>query len=354
MKTIGIIGGGQLAWMLAIEAKKLGYKTICLDPNPKASASYVVDEMIVAPYENLKAVELLCQKSDVVTYEFENVDACVIKNLQEEYNIVQGYLPLYISQNRLREKQAAEQSGLKVPKYLKIMNQTELIAGINKIGYPAILKTSSGGYDGKNQYWLKSHQELPIIQPDEYILEQVIDFDFEVSIIAFRNIKNEFTHLPIARNVHQNGILYYTTVPADISTDLERQIIDLAKQFMVYHQFIGIITLELFIKGNEIYFNEMAPRPHNSGHYSLDVCDQNQYTLLLAAILNQPLGEVVLKTKALMLNILGQDVKRLKKLCDTTFPFKHYDYLKDVMRNNRKVGHITYLNATKEQLQFIK
>lgn len=348
MKTIGIIGGGQLGMMLAIEIHKLNHRAICLDPNPKCPASYVCDETIVSEYNDINGLTMLGEKSDIITYEFENVKTEPLKFIKDKYNILQGIEPLFDSQNRIREKENAIKHGLTPPKFFRVMSLDDLLSGIKMIGYPCVYKTTTLGYDGHGQVVLKSEEDIKRVEPflnGEGILEEFIKYDYETSIIMVRD-KNSIISFPMTTNIHKRGILDLCI--ASDEKKIFKQIAIKAKDFMISANYYGILTIEFFVKGDDFYFNEMAPRPHNSGHYTIEGCNTNQYKELAKFLLQMPLEEPKLLGPTVMKNILGFDYENMKKLKDSDNIHIH-DYHKGEVRKNRKMAHITFTNTTIEE-----
>lgn len=341
--TIGIIGGGQLGMMIAEAAKKKHYKTICLDPNPLCSASHICDEVIVGSFNDLTKLQELGSKSDVLTYEFENIDALGLNYIKENYNIPEGTEPLYISQNRLREKGNAMACGLEPVPYQQVLNKIDLLAALAKIGYPALYKTTTLGYDGHGQYLIKSLADIDQIPFNtEGILEAYLDFDYECSIIMIRD-KEKIVSLPISINKHKHGILDLSIVgeKLPIFTKIE----EASYSFMEKAGFYGILCIEYFVKGDKFYFNEMAPRPHNSGHWSIEGSTLSQYDLLVSFLTKEKLEEPHLKGNTIMKNILSEDYAKLP-----LFKNKHgiyiHDYFKTELKPRRKMAHITFTDLT--------
>ena len=348
MKTVGIIGGGQLGMMLAEEIHKLGAKAICLDPNPKCSASFVCDDVIVASYDDIEGLKKLGDASDVITYEFENVPSKQLKFLLDTYNIPQGIKPLFDSQNRIREKENAKIHGLKTPKFKAINSLEDLNKGIEEIGIPCVYKTTTLGYDGHGQVLIKSLDDIEKVKPflsGEGILEEFIKYDFETSVIMVRD-KEKTIAFPMGINKHKNGIL--DEVFVDKQLDVFEKIKKDAIHFMESTGYLGILCIEIFVKGNDYYFNEMAPRPHNSGHYTIEGCQTNQYRELAKFLLGMPLEEPKLLYPTVMKNILGFDYSNMKKLTNSDTVFIH-DYYKADVREKRKMAHITFIKTTKEE-----
>lgn len=349
--TIGVIGGGQLSWLICVEAKKLGYKTIVLDPNDKCSASYVCDEVIKSSFSDYSNLELLCKKSNVVTYEFENIPSNLVNELSNKYNIYQGYYPLFLSQNRIREKDSFRKLGFDLPKYEKVLNYLDLKEKVSSIGFPCILKTTELGYDGKGQFVIRNEEDLKDLnnlEDNEYILEEMINFDYEVSLICIKS-NNDFIHFPVSKNIHKNGILHLSIVGYD-NLFIEESFINKIKDYFNHYNLKGIITFELFKVGNKYYINEIAPRPHNSGHYTTDLCDYNQYSELVNCVVGNKLNKPNLLYKGIMYNILGQHYKYLDEFKNCKLKNKLYLYNKEEIRVNRKMGHITFIDEKYEDI----
>ena len=345
MKTVGIIGGGQLGMMLAEEIHNEGGRAICLDPNPKCPASYVCDDIVVSEYSDIEGLKKLGDMSDVLTYEFENVPSEQLKYLLDTYNIPQGIQPLFDSQNRIREKMNANNNGLKTPKFMAINSLDDLYKGIKEIGFPCVYKTTTMGYDGHGQVLLKSDEDISMVLPylkGEGILEEFIKFDFETSVIMVRS-KDQIISFPMGVNKHKHGILDLCIV--DKQTEIFNKIQDAAKKFMENCGYLGILCVEIFVKGDDFYFNEMAPRPHNSGHYTIEGCNTNQYRELARFLLGKRLEEPKLLGPTVMKNILGFDYENMKKLNDSNDVHIH-DYNKKDIREKRKMAHITFTNTT--------
>ena len=294
MKTIGIIGGGQLGLMIAEQERELGVRTVCLDPAADAPAFNVCDDHIVAAYDDAAALEELCRRSDAVTYEFENVPGDILIPLCGKYNIPQGYKPLYDSQDRLREKSNARDHGLRTPGFEAVDDEASLRAAVAKIGLPAVLKTRTLGYDGHGQLVLKTEADIEKALPMlavPCILEQFVPFDFEASVVLVSDGSHVVT-FPIGRNIHRDGILDLCFVPAEeMDDELRGRMIAAGERFMLTCGYRGILAIEFFVKGREFFFNEMAPRPHNSGHYTIEGCTTNQFRELVRFLLGEPLQE---------------------------------------------------------------
>lgn len=354
--TIGIIGGGQLGKMMAVEAKKMGYGVVVLDPTKSCPAAGVSDRQIVASFNDPDAIKELCTMCDVVAYEFENIDVDIINKLSNDYYIPSGGDALYISQHRMREKEFAKQCGVNVLPFAGVKDNETLINAIKIIGYPSVLKTCRFGYDGKGQKVLKSEKDLTevsgIINSKDAILETFVDFDYEISVIVTRGY-DEIVTFPIPINQHINNILDKSIVGKNKSDEIKDKAVKFALDIVSKLNYIGTMAIELFVKGEEVYFNEMAPRPHNSGHYSIEGCNQSQFETHIKAICGLNLGEVKLLHPTIMVNILGQDLDNVRKFIqskDFNQSALHL-YGKDEVKVNRKMGHITFYGDDIKELE---
>ena len=349
MKTVGIIGGGQLGLMIAEQARELGVRTISLDPAPDAPAFRVCDDHIVAAYDDAAALEELCCRSDAVTYEFENVPGEILIPLCEKYNIPQGYKPLYDSQDRLREKTNARDHGLRTPGFAAVDDEASLRAAVKELGLPAVLKPRTLGYDGHGQLVLKTEADieraLPLLAVP-CILEEFVRFDFEASIVMVADAERVVS-FPVGRNIHRDGILDLCIVPAETDPQVLERMKAESERFMRDCGYRGILAIEYFIRGGEIYFNEMAPRPHNSGHYTIEGSTTNQFRELVRYLVGEPLQEPRLVAPTAMKNILGQDLEAAEKVAAENLPgvYVHL-YGKTECRPKRKMGHITFVGMT--------
>lgn len=400
-KRIGIIGGGQLGLMIAQAAHRLDAFVTALDPSPDAPAFAEADARIVGAFDDLAALERLCEASDVVTYEFENVPGDILRHLEGKYNIKQGIAPLFDSQDRLREKDNARMHGLEPPRYRAVpaiddvpldaeacaalSPQSRLLhlgMSVGKIGMPCVLKTRTLGYDGHGQAIIRDMEDMEKaadLLSVPCLLEEMVDFDFECSVIMVSDGK-DIIHFPVSRNIHRDGILDLCIVPASAlqngggENDLCRRITASCESFMKSCSYRGILAIELFVKGDRFYFNEMAPRPHNSGHWTIEGCSTSQYMELCHFLLGLPLKRPELLSPSVMKNILGQDLDAAKTVVaeslvgagpgievsasedvDNAFcgeagkgVYVHL-YGKTQSRPKRKMGHITFVPMTPEQ-----
>ncbi|EJR46281.1 5-(carboxyamino)imidazole ribonucleotide synthase [Bacillus cereus] len=348
-KTIGIIGGGQLGRMMALAAKEMGYKIAVLDPTKNSPCAQVADIEIVASYDDLKAIQHLAEISDVVTYEFENIDYRCLQWLEKHAYLPQGSQLLSKTQNRFTEKNAIEKAGLPVATYRLVQNQNQLTEAIAELSYPSVLKTTTGGYDGKGQVVLRSEDDVDtareLANAAECILEKWVPFEKEVSVIVIRSVSGETKVFPVAENIHVNNILHESIVPARITEELSQKAIAYAKVLADELELVGTLAVEMFATADgEIYINELAPRPHNSGHYTQDACETSQFGQHIRAICNLPLGETNLLKPVVMVNILGEHIEGvLRQVNRLTGCYLHL-YGKEEAKAQRKMGHVNILN----------
>ncbi|WP_233710993.1 5-(carboxyamino)imidazole ribonucleotide synthase [Lederbergia citrisecunda] len=356
-QTIGIIGGGQLGQMMTFSAKEAGFKVVVLEPTHNSPAGQVADEQIVAAYDDRQALLQLAEKSDVVTYEFENIDYEALDWLMNKAYIPQGAELIRITQDRILEKQALTDAGVDVAPYAVINSLEDLEDGIRGIGIPSVLKTSRGGYDGKGQYVIKNEQDIEkaaeLLKNGPCVLEAWIPFEKEISVVMTRSTSGELSYFPVGENIHVNNILHQTIAPARVTENVKMKVSELAHKIADQLGLIGTLAVELFLTEDEkIYVNELAPRPHNSGHYTIEACNLSQFDQHIRAVCGWPLQNVKLLQKAIMVNVLGQHVDgvvdEILKRPDWSIHF----YGKEEAKHNRKMGHVTVLtNDIEETLE---
>ncbi len=353
--TIGILGGGQLGKMLAQEAKKMGYKVITLDPTPNCPGAQVSDDQIVAEFNDQTAALDLAKKADVLTYEFENIPAATVAYLEEEgVPIFPSSQVLEITQNRIVEKKFLRELGIKTVSFQRIVNFSELKQVSQDLGLPAVLKTTRGGYDGKGQVVLKTEEDIRNIEESffaqELIYEKFAPFIKEISVICTRGRNGQITTFPVSENIHRHNILYLSIVPARVSVEVKDRAAEIAKKVARGLEVVGAIGVEMFLLEDEtILVNEIAPRVHNSGHYTIEACYISQFEQHLRAICGLPLGSTKLLSPVAMVNILGEETSNNKaQLCGIdevlAFPGANLHlYGKEEARPGRKMGHISVL-----------
>lgn len=352
-QTIGIIGGGQLGRMMAIAAKAQGFRIAVLDPTENSPCGQIADYKIVADYSDLSAVKRLAEISDVITYEFENIDATALNWLCENAYVPQGKDVLEIIQNRISEKKAIQLAGVEVAPYEVIEALDDIYHAVGMIGYPCVLKTATGGYDGKGQLVINSEEEIfkgeELIKTGPCVLEKWLSFEKEISVIIIRNPKGETAVFPIGENIHKDNILHKTIVPARINQGAKNKAVALASQLAKSLNLIGTLAVEMFFTGDgRIYVNELAPRPHNSGHYSIEACETSQFEQHIRAVCNWPLGSTELLKPAVMVNILGEHQEELLAKFEGFPNWKIHLYGKKEAKIKRKMGHVTILKHSIE------
>lgn len=353
--TIGIIGGGQLGKMMAQSAQKMGYKVAVLDPAEDCPCRYVAHEFIQAKYDDEKALNQLGQKCDVITYEFENISAQQLKLLCEKYNIPQGYQAIQLLQDRLTEKETLKSAGTKVVPFISVKESTDIDKAIETLGYPFIVKTRFGGYDGKGQVLINNEKDLQegfkLIETSECVAEKFLNIKKEVSLTVTRGNNNQITYFPLQENEHRNQILFKTIVPARIDKIAEAK--EQVNKIIQSIHFIGTFTVEFFIdSNNQLYVNEIAPRPHNSGHYSIEACDYSQFDTHILAVTGQSLpNSIELLKPAVMMNLLGKDLDLLENEFNEHPEWHLHIYGKSERKDSRKMGHMTVLTNDVNQTE---
>ncbi|AAZ68861.1 5-(carboxyamino)imidazole ribonucleotide synthase [Ehrlichia canis] len=351
--TIGIIGGGQLGKMISIAATNLGYKTHLLTDNQDSPSINVTNNVtILDNYYNKELLLEFASSVDIATLEFENIPSTTIDILSQKTKVYPGKTALHISQNRIREKQYIRNLGIKTANFRIIDNYDNLVHNVLELGYPALLKTTELGYDGKGQYLITQPGDLNTLSTlnwqQEYILEKFVKIHKEISIIISKSINGSIEFFPVAENHHTNGILATSSVPASISEEINIQAKNIALQIAESFNLVGILAVEFFITDEqELIVNEIAPRPHNSGHWSLDACNISQFEQLTRAICGLPLKPVKLLFPCTMDNILGDDIYNYYQY-KTKINESIYIYGKTKASKNRKMGHINRLNLKHE------
>lgn len=354
--TIGVLGGGQLGRMLALAGRHMGYRFAVLDPTEDSPMGQVADWQITAAYDNAEAARELARLSDVITYEFENVDAGVAGMLMSESYVPQGSRLLHTTQHRLREKRALEAAGAPVAPYAEIRSAEELEAAVERFGTPCVLKTATGGYDGKGQCVIRSLGEAGDAFAAlgggavELVLEAFIRFERELSVIAARSPRGEGKAFPAAENIHVENILHVSIVPARTTDEVRRRAEELAVKLAEALDVVGLLAVEMFLtEDGELFVNELAPRPHNSGHYTIEACVTSQFEQHVRAVCNLPLGSTELLTPAVMVNLLGEHVEPALNWLGTQeaeeegLAVKLHLYGKKEAKRGRKMGHINLL-----------
>lgn len=353
--TIVIIGGGQLGQMMALSAKAMGYKVGVLDPTDHAPAGQVADFQIVAEYDDLKALTQLATQSDVLTYEFENVDQTALKQVENLTRIPQGIELLTITSHRLREKTFCRQHGLPVTPFASVKSMADLQAAIQKIGQPGLLKTVEGGYDGHGQFDINEQTDWQLIEDEieqtEWIYELKQDFVRELSVMVTRDGQNQVITFPVSENRHQHHILHTSIIPAQTTDTVKSKAQHIAIQTAEALNLRGVLGIELFeLASGELMINELAPRPHNSGHYSIEACNISQFDAHIRSICGLAIPPIRQFEPAVMVNLLGDNLLAARSDWPTHPEWHLHDYGKAEVRDRRKMGHITVTGPAIESL----
>jgi 5-(carboxyamino)imidazole ribonucleotide synthase len=356
INTVGILGGGQLCQMLSEYLTSQNKKVYFIDPSKNPPAKFTNAIHIKKSYDDAESLKFLSEKCDVITYEFENIPIKSLEKIEKKINIFPSSYILSISQNRLNEKTNFIKSGIKTPKFISFSKNEELKESIkqSKMNFPLIIKTNTMGYDGKGQFKLENPNE--IIKtfnylPDntKFIIEEKINFKKEISVIIGKDIHGNIANFEPIENIHKNGILDISIFPARVSNDIKKNAIKLSTKFIEQIELIGIIAIEMFVDKNEnILFNEIAPRPHNSGHLTIESHSLSQFGMLGKIISGEKINKPVSNKTALMKNLLGDFFMKKNSndiLNEISSKQNHFVklYNKEEIKLGRKMGHITIL-----------
>tara|TARA_R110002020_G_scaffold5887_7_gene24232 strand:- start:2623 stop:3711 length:1089 start_codon:yes stop_codon:yes gene_type:complete len=352
--VIGIIGGGQLGRMLAMAAARLGYKTIILEPDVNAPAAQVANSQIVADYDDSEALDQLAALCDVVTYEFENVPVAAVKSLEARLPVRPGSKALEVAQDRLLEKATARELGAQTALFAPVSSLTDLEDALVTTGLPAVLKTTRLGYDGKGQAKLVRPEDadaaLAAMNGRMAILESFVHFESEVSVIAARGLSGEVRAYDVVQNVHRSHILHTSTVPSTLGRQACAEALAIAEAIGHHLDYVGVFAVEFFAvrdgDGHRMLVNEIAPRVHNSGHWTEAACAISQFEQHIRAIAGLPLGNTERHSDCVMENLVGDDVDRLGDLAAEAGAVIHL-YGKSEARPGRKMGHVTRITPRK-------
>jgi len=341
--TIGIVGGGQLGRMLALAAARLGLKTHIFDPAAHGPAEQVSNAVTIAGYDDLAALAEFGRSVDVITYEFENIPTAALETLAALAPIRPGPRALEVSQDRLTEKSFLNGLGLATAPFADIPDLDALRSALDAIGAPAILKTRRFGYDGKGQVRIKDPSEaeaaLASLKGAPAILEGFVDFTREVSVIGARGLDGRVACFDPGENVHKDGILHTTTVPATLSTAQKTDAVLLAGRILSALDYVGVMGVELFVTASGLIVNEIAPRVHNSGHWTQNGCAIDQFEQHVRAVAGWPLGDGSRHSDVEMLNLIGDDVLEALSIAGDGSSALHL-YGKAEARPGRKMGHV--------------
>ncbi len=341
--TIGILGGGQLGRMLSVAAARLGYRTHIYEPTANPPAGHVADRVTTASYDDLGALSAFAEAVDIVTYEFENIPASALDALEAHRPVHPNRRALTISQDRLIEKAFLRDLGLATAPFAAVDDEVDLVEAIAEIGFPAILKTRRLGYDGKGQVRLAASGDaeaaLAGIEAAPAILEGFVTFTREISVIAARGRSGEVAVYDPGENVHRDGILRTTTVPARLSNAERTDAVLLAGRILNALHYVGVMGVELFVTDAGLVVNEIAPRVHNSGHWTQNGCAVDQFEQHIRAIAGWPLGDGSRHADVAMENLIGDDIDRIPDIAREAQAAIHL-YGKAEARPGRKMGHV--------------
>ena len=345
--TIGILGGGQLGRMLSLAASRLGMKTHIFCPDPQSPAFEVTPYKTIAAYEDERALAAFAEAVDIVTYEFENVPAGTAEFLAARKPLRPGAQALAVSQDRLLEKDFLASKNIVVAPYRSVSSLAELEGAVAELGVPAVLKTTRLGYDGKGQRILRNETDLTAaweaLSPRPLVLEGFIPFDKEISVVVARSLAGQVRAFDAAENVHKNHILHTSTVPAEIPAALAKHASMIATAIVIALDYVGVLGVEFFVVPGagrpSLLVNEIAPRVHNSGHWTEAVCLTDQFEQHIRAICGWPLGDTARLADVVMENLIGEEVFSLPgELDGNTQP---HLYGKLEARPGRKMGHVS-------------
>lgn len=352
--TLGVLGGGQLGRMFVVAARTMGYRTVVLDPDKNSPAGLIADQHICCGYQDQNGLLQMAALCDAVTIEFENIPAESLKLLEQKIFVAPSSAAIEVAQNRGCEKNYATEAGLTTAAFATICSAADIEMAASVTGFPAILKLSSLGYDGKGQAIVHSVEEIKESFESfgrvECVLEQKLNLKQEVSVILGRNTEGDVSVFPVAENVHVNSVLHTTTVPANLDDKMMQAAQQQAAALAHAMNYVGLLTVEFFItEDNQLIFNEMAPRPHNSGHYTLDATVTSQFEQQVRTLCDLPAGDTRLLSPVVMVNMLGDLWPVGWENILNQSNIKLHLYGKEEARPGRKMGHYNVLAETTEQ-----
>ncbi len=349
--TLGVLGGGQLGRMFTVAARTMGYRVMVLDPDPKSPAGGIADEHLQADYQDPKALEHMGAQCAAVTTEWENVPAATLEALARHCPVRPGDEAVAIARDRIREKTFVRDLGLATAPFFPILQRDDLAAAVAALRLPALLKTATLGYDGKGQFTVTNLQEaqdgFEQMGSVPCVLEEKVALRQELSVVLARGADGEMEVYPVGENVHVNGILHTTLVPGRVAPAVAELAIGMARTLAEDLEYVGVLAVEFFFtEDGELLINEMAPRPHNSGHYTLDACVTSQFEQQVRALCGLPLGSPRLLSPVTMVNLLGDLWQTGEPDWSTLLAcpeVKLHLYGKHQARKGRKMGHFNVL-----------
>jgi 5-(carboxyamino)imidazole ribonucleotide synthase len=355
--VIGVLGSGQLGRMFAIAARRMGYRVHTFSPDEDTPTGQVADLEVNAAYDDLDAVEKFASGVSVVTFEFENVPAETAAAAERCAPVRPAGHVLHTTQHRLREKTFLAKAGLPLTPFRRVASPADLQKAAGEIGLPAILKTAGFGYDGKGQFRITHTEQLDAawkaVGECESVLEAFVDFEREISVVAARGMNGEFIHYGAIENEHQNGILHMSASPARVPDAVTKQAVEIAREVLTKLEVIGVLCVEFFVgKDGRLLINELAPRPHNSGHFTFDANLTSQFEQQLRAVCGLPLGAPTQFAPAAMANLLGDiwnggEPNWAAAMASPNVKLHLYGKL--AARPGRKMGHLTAISASVEE-----
>jgi len=347
---LGIIGGGQLGKIMSQKAKKMGFHVTILDPTFNCPAAQVSDKHIMGGFHDKDKLEQLVQETDVTTFELEHVDTSILKELFDHgHRIHPSPYVIELIQNKYEQKKLLDEKGIAVPAYKNVESDEDLAS----FGFPVIQKAKLEGYDGKGVLMLKSPEDIANSIKSESFIEELVDIDKELAVIVARNIEGEIKCYPVVEMLFDDrtNICDIVVAPAKISKEIEKKAIDISTESIKVLDGVGIFGVELFLtKSGELLVNEIAPRPHNSGHYTVEACATSQFEQIIRAVTNLPLGSTKLISPSVMINVLGEEGYEGKPFIDGIHDaleipeLSFHFYGKTFTKPFRKMGHITVLD----------
>jgi 5-(carboxyamino)imidazole ribonucleotide synthase len=355
--SLGVLGSGQLGRMFAIAARRMGYRVHTFSPDSDTPTGQVADKEYQNDYDDLDAVREFARGVSVVTFEFENVPAETVEAAAALAPVRPSGSVLYTTQNRLREKNFLARNGFPVAPFRHVTSREELAAALEEVGRPAVLKTAGFGYDGKGQTRVDSGEDasraVEALKGQDGVVEAFIDFEREVSVVAARTVSGEFAHYGVVENAHSRHILDLSVAPARVREETAREAVEIARAVLEALDVVGVMCVEFFLtREGKLLVNELAPRPHNSGHLTFDACVTSQFEQQLRAVCCLPLGSTELMRPAAMANLLGDLWREGEPLWREALKFtdvKLHLYGKTEPRAGRKMGHLTALASSPEE-----
>lgn len=354
--TLGVLGGGQLGRLFTLAARTLGYRVMVLDPDPYSPAGELADMHLKADYSEPGALDRLAHECAAVTTEFENVPAQSLEYLAQFIPVRPSAAAVALTQDRIHEKGFLAESGCAGARFAAVHGAQDLAAAVAHTGLPALLKTSRHGYDGKGQARVASLAEAERAFAEmgavPCVLEELVGIETELSVVLARAASGGTAVFPVTENRHVHGILDVSIVPARVSTAHARQAEDMARSLAAKLDYCGVLAVEFFVAGGKLLVNELAPRPHNSGHYTIDACETSQFAQQVRALCGLPLGSPRQHTPAVMLNLLGDLWHEFAPPWEAVLRqprAKLHLYGKREARPGRKMGHVTCLGATADE-----